>query len=81
MVVVDSLLKLWKSQGHKVLIFSQLKAMLDILEIFVRGRGYTYQRMDGTTPISSRQPLVNKFNEVSRNIKCSIVTNNRQYYY
>ena len=65
MVVVDSLLKLWKSQGHKVLVFSQLKAMLDILEIFVRGRGYTYQRMDGTTPISSRQPLVNKFNEVS----------------
>ena len=67
MVVVDSLLKLWKSQGHKVLVFSQLKAMLDILEIFVRGRGYTYQRISWTTPNSSRQPFVNKFNEVSRN--------------
>lgn len=65
MVVVDSLLKLWKKEGHKVLIFSQLKLMLDILEIFVRGRGYTYQRMDGSTPISTRQPLVNKFNQVS----------------
>ena len=65
MVVVDSLLKLWKTQGHKVLIFSQLKLMLDILERFVRGRGYTYVRMDGSTPISARQPLVKRFNEVS----------------
>ena len=65
MVVVESLLKLWRRQGHKVLIFSQSCGMLDILEIFVRGRGYTYQRMDGTTPISTRQPLVNKFNQVS----------------
>ena len=64
MVVVDSLLRLWKAQEHRVLIFSQSKAMLDIVEKFVRGRAYTYQRMDGTTPISIRQPLVNKFNTV-----------------
>ena len=65
MVVVDSLLKLWRAQGHRVLLFSQSKAMLDILERFLRGKGYTYQRMDGTTAISTRQPLVNNFNEVS----------------
>ena len=38
--------------------------MLNILERFVASRGYSYQRMDGGTPISTRQPLINKFNEV-----------------
>lgn len=64
MIVVDSLLKLWEKQGHRALVFSQSKVMLDILERHARSRGYSYQRMDGGTPISARQPLVNKFNEV-----------------
>ena len=65
MAVVESLLKLWQRQKHRVLIFSQSRVMLDILEMFVQGQGYTYRRMDGTTPISTRQPLINKFNQVS----------------
>ena len=64
MVVVESLLRLWREQGHRVLLFSQTKMMLDILEGFVTSGGYTYRRMDGTTPISTRQPLINEFNKV-----------------
>ena len=64
MVVIESLLRLWKDQGHRVLLFSQTKLMLDILERFVVGQGYSYRRMDGGTPISTRQPLINHFNEV-----------------
>ncbi len=65
MIVIESLLKLWKGQKHRVLMFSQSKIMLDIIERFVRGKNYTYSRMDGTTPISMRQSMVNKYNEVS----------------
>ena len=65
MIVVESLLKLWKAQNHKVLLFTQSRRLLDILERFVKGKQYTYQKMDGTTPISTRQSLVEKFNEVS----------------
>ncbi len=36
MIVVRSLLKLWKRQGHRVLLFTQSKQMLRILERFVR---------------------------------------------
>ena len=64
MVVVESLLRLWKDQGHRVLLFSQTKMMLDILERFVSAGGFTYRRMDGNTPISTRQPLINEFNKV-----------------
>ncbi|NXX90220.1 ERCC6 protein, partial [Centropus bengalensis] len=63
MIVVESLLKIWHKQGHRVLIFSQSRQMLQILEVFVRERNYSYLRMDGTTTIASRQPLITKYNE------------------
>ncbi|KAL5018836.1 hypothetical protein ScPMuIL_004558 [Solemya velum] len=65
MIVVESLLKLWKKQGHRCLLFSQSRAMLDILETFVKRERYIYMRMDGGTPIGSRQSMVNKFNQDS----------------
>jgi hypothetical protein len=38
--------------------------MLDVLQTFVESRDYTFRRMDGATPIASRQPLINTFNQV-----------------
>ncbi|XP_070834013.1 DNA excision repair protein ERCC-6 isoform X2 [Chaetodon trifascialis] len=63
LIVVDSLLRLWFKQGHRVLLFTQSRQMLDILEVFVRENNYSYLKMDGTTAISSRQPLIARYNE------------------
>ncbi|XP_043912706.1 DNA excision repair protein ERCC-6 [Protopterus annectens] len=63
MIVIESLLRLWHKQAHRVLLFTQSRQMLEILEIFVRDRCYSYLKMDGSTTIGSRQPLVNKYNE------------------
>ncbi|NXI37678.1 ERCC6 protein, partial [Galbula dea] len=63
MIVVESLLKIWHKQGHRVLFFTQSRQMLDILEVFVRKKNYSYLRMDGTTTIGSRQPLIARYNE------------------
>ena len=63
MQVVKALLELWRSQGHKTLLFAQHRIMLDILEKFIRSiEGVNYRRMDGTTNISARQSLVDEFN-------------------
>ncbi|KAJ8037609.1 DNA excision repair protein ERCC-6 [Holothuria leucospilota] len=64
MIVIDSLLKIWKKQGHRVLLFTQGKQMLDIIESYIKVR-YTYLRLDGSTGISSRQSLINQFNQNS----------------
>lgn len=40
--------------------------MLDILEVFLRAQKYSYLKMDGTTAIASRQPLITRYNEVTR---------------
>lgn len=63
MQVVRALLELWKEQGNKTLLFAQHRIMLDILEKFIGSLGgFNYRRMDGTTPIHTRQGLVDEFN-------------------
>ncbi|CAO3568276.1 unnamed protein product [Mortierella alpina] len=62
MVVVKALLQMWQKEKHRVLLFSQTRTMLDILEKFIKGEGYVYRRMDGTTPIQNRMGLVDEFN-------------------
>lgn len=62
MVVLDRVLAAWKKAGSKVLLFSQTRTMLDILEIFVKDKGYSYQRMDGMTAVGSRMRLIDQFN-------------------
>ncbi|KAJ1144469.1 hypothetical protein NDU88_010767 [Pleurodeles waltl] len=63
MIVVESLLSIWHKQDHRVLLFSQSRQMLQILEFFLTDRNYTYLKMDGNTTISSRQPLIARFNQ------------------
>lgn len=63
MQVVKALLELWKDQGHKTLLFAQHRIMLDILEKFIKSlQGFNLRRMDGNTPISNRQSMVDEFN-------------------
>ena len=63
MQVVKSLLHLWKDTGHKTLLFTQHRIMLEILEKLVRSLpGFRCRRMDGSTPIKARQAMVDEFN-------------------
>ena len=62
MIVIHSLLKLWRKQGHRVLLFSQSQMMLNIIEKYVKDMEYKYLRLDGNTAIGSRQKLIADFN-------------------
>ncbi|XP_046823719.1 DNA excision repair protein ERCC-6-like isoform X2 [Vespa crabro] len=62
MVVVQSLLKIWKKQGHRVLLFTQGRQMMHILESLLQRENHSYLRMDGTTPMSQRQETIYTFN-------------------
>ncbi|GAU87804.1 hypothetical protein RvY_00602 [Ramazzottius varieornatus] len=73
MVVVEALLKMWKKQSHKTLIFSQSRKMLDIMADFLDSNDYTFLRMDGETPIARRQSLIRDFNQ-DPDIFCFLLT-------
>lgn len=62
MKVVEQILKVWKEQGHRVLLFAQTQQMLEILENFMIAAGYNYLRMDGLTPVKQRMALIDEFN-------------------
>lgn len=62
LATLRKLLVHWKAGGHKVLVFSQYRMMLDILENMCEQEKHTYIRMDGTTPSKNRAILIDKFN-------------------
>ncbi|KAI8326010.1 hypothetical protein GQ54DRAFT_295142 [Martensiomyces pterosporus] len=63
LTIVRALLDMWKPHGHKVLIFSQTRQMLDIIErMVVQMPDSAYRRMDGATPVQHRAALVDEFN-------------------
>ncbi|XP_059608897.1 chromodomain-helicase-DNA-binding protein Mi-2 homolog [Phlebotomus argentipes] len=62
LVLLSKMLKLLKEQGHRVLIFSQMTKMLDILEDYLEGEGYKYERIDGSITGALRQEAIDRFN-------------------
>lgn len=60
------LLREKKAGGHRVLIFTQMTKILDILEIFLNFHGYLYLRLDGATKIEDRQYITERFNADAR---------------
>lgn len=54
---LDYLLRELKAGHHRVLIFTQMTKMLDILEAFLNFHGYIYLRLDGTTKVETRQVI------------------------
>jgi len=62
MVLLDKLLKKLRDDGHRVLIFSQMVRMLDILSDYMSLRNYTHQRLDGTVSSDVRKKSIAHFN-------------------
>ncbi|XP_051952477.1 chromatin-remodeling ATPase INO80 isoform X2 [Xyrauchen texanus] len=58
---LDLLLTRLKSQGHRVLIYSQMTRMIDLLEEYMMYRKHTYMRLDGSSKISERRDMVADF--------------------
>lgn len=61
--VLDSLLhRLRTSTTEKVVLVSNYTSTLDVLGNLLNSLSYSYLRLDGTTPASKRQSLVDRFN-------------------
>ncbi|KAG0670478.1 chromatin-remodeling ATPase isw1 [Maudiozyma exigua] len=61
--VLDKLLKKLKEQGSRVLIFSQMSRLLDILEDYCFFRDYKYCRIDGSTDHEDRIKAIDDYND------------------
>ena len=60
--LLHSLLGRLRAENHKVILFTQMSKMLDVIEAFANLCGFTYVRLDGGTKVTDRQLKVDRFN-------------------
>ncbi|SNX84130.1 probable CHD1 - transcriptional regulator [Melanopsichium pennsylvanicum] len=60
--ILQRLLPKLKAQGHRILLFSQFVINLNIIEVFLRGEGYKFLRLDGGVGQKQRQKGIDAFN-------------------
>ncbi|GFS25332.1 lymphocyte-specific helicase-like [Elysia marginata] len=63
MLVLDRMLPELKKRGHRVLIFSQMTRLLDLIEDYCQIRKYGFCRLDGATNIEERKENMEIFNK------------------
>jgi SNF2 family DNA or RNA helicase len=62
LLLLDKLLVRLKETGHRVLIFSQMVRMLDILSEYLTYRRFSFQRLDGSIRGELRRQALDHFN-------------------
>jgi len=58
LMALDKLLTRLKAEGHRVLLYSQMTKMIDLMEEYLTYRQHSYLRLDGSSRISDRRDLV-----------------------
>ncbi|OIT20860.1 putative chromatin-remodeling complex atpase chain [Nicotiana attenuata] len=74
MVLLDKLLPKLKERGSRVLIFSQMTRLLDILEDYLIYRGHQYCLIDGNTGGEDRDASIEAFNSPGSEIFCFLLS-------
>merc|ERR1711962_1278948 len=65
LTLLEKMLKKLRAAGHRVLIFSQMTKMLDLLEDFLDGIKIKYERIDGGITGTVRQEAIDRFNKTN----------------
>ena len=63
--ILDQMLPKLLEQNHKILIFSQMTKMLDILGDYLSFRNFNYCRFDGSSKLAERSEMIKKFTSSS----------------
>lgn len=74
MMLLDQLLTKLRKDNHRVLIFSQMVKMLNILGDYLHLRGYQFQRLDGTIAAGPRRMAIDHFNATDSNDFCFLLS-------
>jgi SNF2 family DNA or RNA helicase len=64
--LIDRMLPKLQRTGRRVLVFCQMTKLMDIMEQFLRYRGYTFLRIDGAVQAAERKERLELFNRRAR---------------
>ncbi|XP_078252560.1 chromodomain-helicase-DNA-binding protein 1 isoform X1 [Rhinoraja longicauda] len=74
LILLDKLLCRLKERGHRVLIFSQMVRMLDILAEYLKCRQFCFQRLDGSIKGELRKQALDHFNAETSDDFCFLLS-------
>ncbi|XP_076103177.1 chromodomain-helicase-DNA-binding protein 1-like isoform X1 [Mytilus galloprovincialis] len=74
LILLDKLLTRLKETGHRVLIFSQMVRMLDILSDYLQLKRYAFQRLDGGIRSDIRKQALDHFNAEGSSDFCFLLS-------
>ena len=62
LMLLDKFIEKFKKENHKMLIFSQFKRMLDIIESYLKMKGVSYEKLTGSVKNQDRVSAIQRFN-------------------
>uniref|UniRef100_A0A158Q9L0 Helicase ATP-binding domain-containing protein n=1 Tax=Enterobius vermicularis TaxID=51028 RepID=A0A158Q9L0_ENTVE len=74
LVLLDRILEFLNANGHRVLIFSQMTRLLDIVQDFLTYRGLSYERLDGSVRAQERYAALRRFQEREAKTFCFLLS-------
>jgi superfamily II DNA/RNA helicase len=74
LILLDKLLRRLRETGHRVLIFSQMVRMLDILAEYLQMRRFPFQRLDGSIKGEIRRQALDHFNKEDSEDFCFLLS-------
>lgn len=72
--LLDKLLRRLKETGHRVLIFSQMVRMLDLIAEYLTFRRFAFQRLDGSIKGEIRRQALDHFNKPDSEDFCFLLS-------
>ncbi|VDN56559.1 unnamed protein product [Dracunculus medinensis] len=73
-VILDHLLSILYVEKHRVLIFSQMTRLLDIVQDYLNYRGFSYERLDGSVRDKERFIAIKNFESNSSDSFCFLLS-------
>jgi SNF2 family DNA or RNA helicase len=72
--LLDKMIPKLLTAGHKILIFSQMTHLMDIMQLYFDYKGYRHLRLDGNTKADDRGSQMELFNEPNSEYKIFILS-------
>ncbi|KAM0719229.1 hypothetical protein Q7P37_005134 [Cladosporium fusiforme] len=72
--LLDRILPKFQATGHRVLMFFQMTAIMDIMEDYMRYKGVQFLRLDGSTKADDRSELLKEFNAPNSPYFCFLLS-------
>lgn len=63
LMLLDKFIEKFKKENHKMLIFSQFKKMLDIIELYLKMKAVPYEKLTGSVKNQDRVSAIQRFND------------------